>query len=278
MNGKIANDLNRLNFPIENINDYPSVLWVMGADEGDRESLTFRDHTHTFFELHIITEGSVVYGIDTREICVSAGKLLLFSPRCQHRVVGCADSFCKISIAFTLPETCPLYAELCARVPNVFKSNAYIEENIDFLLKCARTHSDYFAKIAKVRLAEIVYLSFEAMNAAVDEIPVKYDPRVYRAKKYIEDNPHIFFGCEEVAAFCRISAKQLGRLFRAAEGVSLLEYIHARKLDAAKELLADKTLSERRISEMLGFSGAEYFSRFFARLEGKLPTEYRKGL
>ena len=129
-----------------------------------------------------------------------------------------------------------------------------------------------------MRLAETVYLSFDAMNAAVDENEAKSDPRVYRAKKYIEDNPHIFFGCEEVAAFCRISAKQLGRLFRASEGVSLLEYIHARKLEEAKALLSDKELSERQIAQMLGFSGAEYFSRFFTRLEGRLPSQYRHEL
>ena len=278
MNGKVANDLNKLNLPIENINDYPSVLWVMGANEDNRESLTFRDHTHTFFELHIITEGSVVYGIGDREVTVCGGGFLLLSPRLAHRVIGCSDTFFKISIAFTLPRDCPLYGELCARTPNAFRITAEIETNIDFLLKCARRHTDHFAKIAKVRLAETVYLSFDAMNATLDGGGVRSDPRVYRAKKYIEDNPHIFFGCEEVAAFCRISAKQLGRLFRASEGISLLEYIHVSKLDAAKELLSDKSLNERQIAQMLGFSSAEYFSRFFARLEGKLPSQYRHEL
>ena len=131
-----------------------------------------------------------------------------------------------------------------------------------------------------MRLAETVYRACEAMDAVGGGVDgcERYDSRVFRAKKYIDDNPHIFFGCEEVAAFCRISSKQLGRLFRKSEGIGLLEYIHAKKIEFAKQLLSDKTLSERSIAQMLGFSGAEYFSRFFARLEGRLPSEYRKEL
>ena len=279
MKGNVSDRLNKLNIPIEETDDYPSVLWVTGADERLRDTLTFRDHSHTYFELHVITAGSVTYGFGSREVCVLAGEFIVAPPCSSHRVVVCDESFCKITVAFTLPPECTLYKQLLSIIPKPFKVSAEIEENIDFLLKCAERRSEYYAKIIKARLSETVYLACEVMNATWrGNASFKCDPRVYRAKKYIDDNPHIFFGCEEVAAFCRVSSKQLGRLFRRSDGIGLLEYIHQKKLECAKHLLEDKNLSERQISELLGFSGAEYFSRFFFRLEGKLPSEYRREL
>ena len=279
MSDGTAHSLNKLNLPVEGIDDYPSVLWVMGSDEDDRDSLTFRDHAHTFFEIHIILAGSVVYGVGEREIYVDSGEFMLVAPRCLHRVISCSESFCKITVAFTLREGAELYERLLTCSPKPFKINGEIKENLDFLLKCAERGGEYSAKIARYRLSEIVYQSCEIMDAVGHSARAdQYDPRVWRAKKYIDDNPQIFFGCEEVAAFCRISAKQLGRLFRKFEGVGLLEYIHRKKLEGAKLLLEDEKYSERQISAMLGFADAAYFSRFFLRLEGCLPSEYRKGL
>ena len=278
--GNVADCLNKLNLPIEEAtDDFPSVLWVTGADERLRNTLTFRDHSHTYFELHIINSGSITYGFGDQEICVSAGEFIIAPPGKLHRVLSCAESFCKITVAFTLSEESALCKRLLAITPKPYKISLEIEENMNFLLKCAKRRGEYCAKIAKARLAETVYLVCEAMNAATGaKATPNCDPRVYRAKKYIDDNPHIFFGCEEVAAFCRVSSKQLGRLFQKSDGIGLLEYIHQKKLECAKRLLENKALSERQISEMLGFSGAEYFSRFFFRLAGRLPSEYRREL
>ena len=72
-----------------------------------------------------------------------------------------------------------------------------------------------------------------------------FDKRVIKAKMLIEDNTDIFFTCEELSGYCRISAKQLGRLFKKYEGIGLLEYIHRQKTEAAKE--CSKSLTCRNI-------------------------------
>ena len=80
MKGNASDRLNKLNIPIEETDDYPSVLWVTGADERLRDTLTFRDHSHTYFELHVITSGSVTYGFGNREVCVLAGEFIVAPP------------------------------------------------------------------------------------------------------------------------------------------------------------------------------------------------------
>ena len=92
------------------------------------------------------------------------------------------------------------------------------------------------------------------------------DDRVIKAKKYVEDNFDVFFTCQEVASYCKISEKQLGRLFVKYENMSLLEYIHIKKLEAIKKLLSDKEFSHKQISDTLGFSSPQYYGSFLKRM------------
>ena len=102
------------------------------------------------------------------------------------------------------------------------------------------------------------------------------DPRVTRAKAYIAQNPECLLRCEQVAAVCHLSVKQLGRLFEREEGMSLLAYIHREKIAMAKKMLAQGDLSRKEISDALGFSGEYYFSRFFKMHTGMTPGAYQR--
>ena len=102
------------------------------------------------------------------------------------------------------------------------------------------------------------------------------DMRLFKAKQFIKDNPHVVLGCDDLASYCDISAKQLNRIFLKYERVSLLEYIHMCKVDEAKRRLSESSSSIQEISEDLGFSSVYYFNRFFTKHIGLTPGDYRK--
>ena len=160
-----------------------------------------------------------------------------------------------------------------------FNMSAAILENIKHVTNSSMSKGVYYPEMIKLRLTETVYLALEAMNAKKPsgQNSACEDPRVFRARKYIEDNPGIFFRCEEIADFCRISSKQLGRLFKASLGTSLLEYIHKVKL---AQIIARLGRGEplANISRELGFSNPQYFTNFFSKYMGMSPGEYRASL
>ena len=102
------------------------------------------------------------------------------------------------------------------------------------------------------------------------------DIRLIKPKQFIEDNSHIFLGCEDIAAYCYISVKQLNRIFVKHEGVTLLKYLHNSKIALAERLLKEQGIAIQQISEKLGFSSVYYFSRFFFKHTGFTPASYRK--
>lgn len=80
----------------------------------------------------------------------------------------------------------------------------------------------------------------------------------------------------QVADLFRISNYTLSRLFKNQVGVGFAEYLTAKRLEYAKELLLTTNCSVKEISAMAGFSGENYFSRTFKLYEGVSPSVFRK--
>lgn len=75
-----------------------------------------------------------------------------------------------------------------------------------------------------------------------------------------------------------ITASHLNSLCRKFQTQSALALIHARLLSEAKRNLIYTAKSTQEIADMLGFSDAAYFNRFFKRLEGTTPGLFRREL
>ena len=271
--------INRLNISDIDINDNSiSILWIASADETNRNTLTFRFHTHTFFELHLIIEGHMLYGFENEDITIEKGKFILISPKQLHRVISHSDDFFKITVAFACDEKSDIYNVINSNKNKIVKISNDIQKSLDFISTCAKNKSFYSEILIKKRLNEMIYLIADSMpNQKV--ISQKYktsDDRVLKAKKYVEDNPNIFFTCGEVALYCKLSSKHLGRLFELYEGISLLEFIHEQKIAYAKKLLLESDELQETIGKNLGFSSVHYFSKFFITHTGMTPSEYRK--
>ncbi len=72
-----------------------------------------------------------------------------------------------------------------------------------------------------------------------------------------------------------ITPTQLNRVCRQLTGRPALALLHARVLLEAQRDLAYTTLSIKQIALGLGFGDAGYFTRFFQRLSGRTPTQWR---
>lgn len=68
----------------------------------------------------------------------------------------------------------------------------------------------------------------------------------------------------------------LMRIFKKETGLSIMEYFTKLKIEKAKELLRDKQLSVREISDKLSFSEPNYFTKTFKKTTGFTPSAYRQ--
>jgi transcriptional regulator GlxA family with amidase domain len=91
------------------------------------------------------------------------------------------------------------------------------------------------------------------------------------AEHYPEPNP--------VRSMVRVSGlaeRTFKRRFQQATGMPPLEYVHALRLEEAKQMLESGELPIEAIANEVGYEDAGYFSRLFRRKVNLTPAQYRK--
>lgn len=98
--------------------------------------------------------------------------------------------------------------------------------------------------------------------------------RIVNAKLYIDENYHEPIDLEQVSKKAFISKFHFHRLFRRIYQKTPLEYITRKRIDKAKELLAEnKPVAE--VCNEVGFESIGTFSTLFKKEIGFPPTYYR---
>lgn len=117
-------------------------------------------------------------------------------------------------------------------------------------------------------------------SAEAETIP----PRRMKQKKilqqivsYLEDNfRNAGISQVQVADQFQISNYTLSRMFKNEMGIGFAEYLSAKRLEYAKELLITTNYPIREIALMSGFTNENYFSRTFKLYTGTVPSTFRK--
>ncbi len=239
-----------------------------------------RSHHHTFYELHFILGGSVDYRFEERTVSLTVGEYLIISPLQDHKVENISEDFVKLSVAFSLQDGSPIQHAMASSRVVSRPISPEMDATIAFCFEETQHLTNYSALVIKARLFETIYRMSKAQAAfpspRMRDFPAGEDERVLKARQYILDNMDVMLTCGDVARYCNLSEKQMGRLFQRHEGMSLLQFIHRAKLAAAQKLLLDERLSLRDISESLGFQNEYYFNTFFTRGCGMTPGDYRR--
>lgn len=83
---------------------------------------------------------------------------------------------------------------------------------------------------------------------------------------------------KECAAEMCLSANYLSDMLRKETGKNTKEYINSYVMDRAKSILLNSDTSVKEIAYKLGFDDPSYFGKFFKKIQGISPTEYRTTL
>lgn len=84
------------------------------------------------------------------------------------------------------------------------------------------------------------------------------------------------FSTAELAASLHVSYRTLHRRFHAVAGMAPLAYLHALRVERAKELLVQTRHSVAQLAAAVGYDDEASFRRLFTRLTALSPAEYRK--
>lgn len=151
----------------------------------------------------------------------------------------------------------------------------YVKEELHILFKQAADFSDNNKLLQQY--AALIWTH-------IDEIIIKQNQpsgshgTFLRVKSYVDK--HFQFGINRkiVAAELGLNQDYLNALFHQFTGLSFTEYTIKIKLEKAKDILPDKSLSIAQVSKLCGFNSNTCFGRQFKKYYGMTPMVYRNSL
>ena len=237
----------------------------------DNEISNKKPHHHTQFEIHIITKKSQNYQIEGREYSVKEGHFLLIPPLVRHQQKSYEKGSEKLALSFD--------AKDYFNEPALLALTEDMKRALEFILEESKRKKYFSSLLIRNRLSELLICIYRACSdkeAAAEKESFIADSRLEPAKKFILDNIKQNLSVEDVAGYCRMSTKQLTRLFKNHLNLTPAKYISLQKMSSVEKELISSNKSIKVLSEEYGFSSEYYFNTAFKAHNGMSPGSYRK--
>ncbi len=140
---------------------------------------------------------------------------------------------------------------------------------------------DYLLKpIKPEELSRVMTAIINERDGVNDEerMPVVSDRMIDNVLSEIREHYMEDISLTSLSAKYNISMGHLSKLIKEQLSVNFSDYIASLRIQRAKELLRDDSLSIQEISEIVGYNDYFYFTKVFKKVEGISPSKYRKSI
>lgn len=257
-----------------------------------------RPERYDFSQIFLVLEGDGVYTTEQGEYLFSKGMMLYRPAEHTSRYVWSSDRVVFGLISFVCPseamktfEEQPLLLneEERATLLDVIKTSARIcepcRENEPLLGMRYKPETPPvvldFIRSSLERFLSMLYCRIKGIDLLVDETQKVNrfldDSRlVSRVKEYLNEHVGEQIALNHLCAHFGVSQTALTKKFRTETKQGVIEYFNDLKIADAKQRIKKGNASFTEISDALGFSSVNYFSKVFKEKTGMTPTEYSK--
>jgi len=245
-------------------------------------------HSHTFYLLMWICEGSGTHTIDFKTYQVEANQLYFLTPGQIHSWQLSPDI-----------RGYNLFFEanfFLSRFGNRLYQYPFYHSHQQQPLVSGVERQELFSSIFKQAYLEYeqqqpnraeVFLSFlhiilETANRLYHQQWPGVDTQLYdRIRQYEELLEQQFLTVREVASYAEqmnLTPNYLNHICKKIVGKTASQLLHERLVVEAKRLLTHTSHSVKEVAYYLGFEDPSYFVRFFRKQTNQTPAEFRQGL
>lgn len=99
--------------------------------------------------------------------------------------------------------------------------------------------------------------------------------QLHRIDKFIDERLGANFGIDDLSGFVKLGPQRFTERFRLSTGMSPWQYVQARRVKRAKQLLANRKTSLAEIALTVGFCSQSHFTNVFRHATGLTPRQFR---
>ena len=259
-----------------------SVLVTVNYTE---EKRAIHSHFHDGYQLIYVAKGSARVTVSGKQYEAKAGTLVLIGRLESHEITDESADYCRytVQIAPQITAYSGLLGEklfsLLTNRPGQFRHAVDMGDTLQPLFRQMLEETEkgeYLQKEMLVfLLCQLLVLCCRAYPMQVPEDSRRLS-LVLRVQRYLEENMAQPITLEALAEKFHLSQSYLSHLFKGITGSSVMGYLNAHRLQAAKGLLAGTEHPIGRILEECGFTDGSNFSRSFKQATGLSPSRFRK--
>lgn len=271
-------------------------LSTVGVEYGEDPQVRYYQHSHTFFEIHYVTQGEFSCKAGEQKFHVSEGQLLLIEPGVYHSIKEISSAASKMCVGFEIyrPDGEELNPEDLAFADAFFQAKSAVMD----LKKAGNGIASILCRIREIcrqpllsmtgreelrHLAALLLLKlYEDLTQHVRQSESKgagtKEQKDYRIDEFFNRNFQRNDGNELLAKELCVSTRQLDRILQRTYGMGYQRKLIEIRLEIAVDLLRTTQKSISEISELLGYSSPSSFSAFIKRETNQSPSQIREGL
>ncbi|GEM_PF-1921751 len=253
-------------------------------------------HTHDFLEIAIIADGSGYYATPTEEFPIQRGDVFLIPQGCVHRYYP-PKSMLVYNILLRNTEVLQSFPELLTEpalrcfldLEPRFRKHHNFQYHLRLSEDDLQILVDYWQLMTKEnynRGPHYLTIMWSLLRCFLAQLCRFYSDlnkdtenelmRMAETLKYIDTHFGEPIFCTELAKRYGKSPKFFTLDFRRATGKTPREYLLHFRLEKAREMLRETTLTAKEISARCGFCEPCYFTQRFTKQYKMSPTAFRK--
>lgn len=251
-------------------------------------------HIHDFIEIELVISGSGIHQVGDCRIPVRSGDAFLTNIQTPH--------------CFLSDPKSPILLYNCLFSPTLLHADSLEFEQFSLLaeeLLYKRLFPDQFRKVPHVhvfdgqmrlrKVFDTMYQEYidaqegyrDILFGCLIQLLVLFlrlyqqgdrqsDRPFLHLLQYLEDNYEKEISLKELSRIAFLSPNHLCKVFKDKNGVTISEFIQARRLEKVCQLLSETELSLSAIAMSVGYQDEGYLRKLFKRRYGVTPSQYRK--
>lgn len=269
-----------------------------------KKKLSVGVHTHTYFEVTLVTEGELIYWIPEHEqVVLHAGDVIFLPPHVIHQTHqpkqesdrGMRSIVVKFSPMFLYPmETtqsdvdCLLTSPIFCEDFFVFRDGTPIAEELGAILRATLEERERegigYELALRGRLTTLYTTLLRYCKCIIPTRPMGAEGEnatsstreFYQIMVYLRENYQYNISMQEVAEVFGMSYYHFSRFFKKLTNKKFNEYLLELRLNCAQKKLLEENKSISEVALECGFEYVSYFIQKFKAKNGMTPREFQR--
>lgn len=226
------------------------------------------EHSHSFWQLEINLRGQFSLNTPTESLTLKRNEMVLIPPYLSHSFHYPTSQIHYLSIKFEAPKN-KESTQLTHIRPNSL--NTHLREMFILLQPSTSKASKHNQAILNSLLSALMFEQWPRITDTSNQT----DPIISKVKQCVEDTQGTGITVEALASQVGMSPSRLLTRFRHQEKRTLKNYIDQERAECACDLLKYSTMNIAEIADQMNFPDIYSFSRFFKRMKGISPKQFR---